>query len=65
MKKLTLILMLFGAVAFGITGCGNSSTESKTEHKDGDNHAHEMDENTHKGHVHDDTTHKEGDGHAH
>lgn len=55
MKKFTSILMLLGAVAFGTAGCGNNSTESKTEHKDVDGHSHEKD----------DTTHKEGDGHKH
>ncbi|MCC7302810.1 MAG: hypothetical protein IT233_09220 [Bacteroidia bacterium] len=55
MKKLTLILMLIGAVAFGTSGCGNNNTESETKHKEGDGHNHEKD----------DTTHKEGDGHKH
>lgn len=66
MKKLTLILMLFGAVTFGTTGCGNK-TEPKTEHK-GDGHEH--DETTHEegdehNHSKSDTTHHEGDGHKH
>ncbi|MDO9184415.1 MAG: hypothetical protein Q7W13_00265 [Bacteroidia bacterium] len=53
MKKITLILLLFGAFTFGIAGCGNSSTDSNVEHKGGD------------GHLADDTAHHEGDEHKH
>mgnify|MGYP002336460991 CR=1 FL=1 len=76
MKKVTLVLMLFGAFTFGIAGCGNNNTESETEHK-GDGHLHDetitdekKDHNHTEGkaghnHTEGDTTHQEGDGHKH
>jgi hypothetical protein len=36
MKKATFILMLWGALALGVIGCGNKKPDSKTELKEGD-----------------------------
>lgn len=61
MKKTSLIIMLFGALTFGMTSCSGDSKRDETEHNDGD-HNHEGE----GGHDHQDgeDTHHEGD-HAH
>lgn len=61
MKKTSLIIMLFGALTFGMTSCSGDSKRDETEHNDGD-HNHEGE----AGHEHQDgeEKHHEGD-HAH
>lgn len=62
MKKTSMIIMLFGALTFGITSCSNDSKQEETEHHDGD-HNHE-DEDGHN-HENGEETHHEGENHTH
>ncbi len=61
MRKASLIMMLLGALIFGMTSCSGDAKHDETEHHDGD-HNHEGE----AGHDHQDgeDTHHEGD-HAH
>ncbi len=62
MKKTSLIMLLYGALTFGMTSCSEDSKHDKTEHHD-DDHNHEGEE----GHNHQDgeEKHHEGENHAH